>query len=87
MAATETDHAGEAVRLLERADWIANRDTWHGDRAADVANTRAEARVHAMLALAAQTQKIANLLGLALDGEHAFHVKQTGVTITREDRP
>lgn len=48
-------HYEEAVRALERADYIANADNWQGDRAQDVALKLAEAQVHATLALADAT--------------------------------
>jgi hypothetical protein len=45
------DHYRDAERALERADYIANADNWHGDRPLDVSNKLAEAQVHATLAL------------------------------------
>ena len=48
-------HYEQAVKALERADYIANADNWNGDRPYDVSNALAEAQVHATLALADAT--------------------------------
>ena len=52
------NHASVVVRLLERAEYIANADKWYGDRDADVANQSLQALVHATLEVAEMVARL-----------------------------